>query len=270
MEKENNLSAGVNNEHHNHETLKEEAFKKQQAIMDKIYNLGFGEYIKEISNFDDAFDLEKHVPKKVSEIKKCVCCMDERTPYGIHAAGSGILLSDEEFEKYMLEENPDVISSHDGCGAGKIYCQLHGLPIEKSDDIAKEWAQKKAEKYKKEHIHLNFSDMIGNPNFHHARVCYIDTIGSFNYVREDNLLPAGFVVNEKGIGLKNALAENQVANDIVFGDHGLKEYFTPEKPFLIIVIAKIKKELDSLKMELISMIGDNPLIKIDGFVKEKE
>lgn len=266
MEKENNLT-GVNNEHHDHEALKKEAFEKQKQVMDKVYSMGFSEYVKEVPNFEDAFDLEKHVPEKVLEKKKCVCCMDERTPYGIHAAGSGILLSDEEFEKYMVEENPDVISSHDGCGAGKIYCQLHGLPVEKSDEIAREWAQKKAEKHGKEHVHLNFSDMTGSADFHHARACYIDTTGSFNYVREDNLLPAGFVVNKKGIGLKNALAENTVANNIMFGDHGLKDFFTPEKPFLAVIIAKTQEELDSLKEELAVSIGNNPLIKIDGFVK---
>jgi len=49
----------------------------------------------------DAFDLEKHKP--APELHRCVCCMDERTPIGVHAAGSGMLLSDADFAKYIAQ-----------------------------------------------------------------------------------------------------------------------------------------------------------------------
>jgi hypothetical protein len=267
MEQEKNLGTGVNSEHHNHESEKKEAFLKQHKIMGKIYAIGFGEYAKEVPNFEDAFDLNKHILEKSPEVKKCVCCMDERTPFGIHVAGSGILLTDEKLDEYIKENNPDAISSHDGCGAGKIYCQLHGLPEDKSDEIARGWAQETAKKYDKKHIHLGYNDMVGSPDFHHARVCYIDATGSFNYRRKDDLLPAGFVVNKKGIGLENALAENKVAITIMFDRHGLKEYFTPENPFLIVIIAEDQAELEELKKELDNAISNDPLIKIDGFIK---
>lgn len=269
MKKENNLGMGVTFEHHDHEAEKKAAFEAQQEVMDKIYSMGFSEYIKEVPNFEDAFDLSKHIPEKIKNLgnKKCVCCMDERTNYGIHVAGSAILLSEEEREKYMTEENPDIISSHDGCGAAKLYCRLNGLPEEKSDEIGREYAREEARKRGIGHVHFDYSDMVGSPDFHHARSCYIDAVGNFNYGREDNLLPAGFVVNLKSTSLKNALAENSVADTIMFGDHGLKNYFSPENPFLTIIIARTEEELDSLKKELSQSIGDNPLIKIDGFVK---
>jgi hypothetical protein len=242
------------------------AFAEQQMVMQEIYQQGFSEHIKSLADLGDNFNLEKHQLNPESGI--CVCCMDERTPRGKHAAGSGMLLSDEELDDFVKEAQPDSFSSHDGCGAAKLYCKKYGLPLEKSDEIAKEWAKEKADKYGKKYFHIPFSEMIGSKEFHSARVAYFDNTGIFNYDRKDKSLPQGFMINRRDLKKESALEEIKVALNIIFGDHGLKDLLTPENPFVMVAIASNQEELEQLKTELTGIeyqFGDR--VKIDGFVK---
>jgi len=104
-----------------HSAEKREAFEAQQTIMERIKEIGFAEYAETLPNLGDAFDLEKHKP--ADNLHCCICCMDERTPYGVHSAGSGILLTDADFDAYFKKSGADSISSHDGCGAAKLYAK---------------------------------------------------------------------------------------------------------------------------------------------------
>jgi hypothetical protein len=189
--------------------------------------------------------------------------MDERTPFGIHAAGSGILLPEYDFDIFMSKTNPDCLTSHDGCGAGKIYCLKNNLPLEDSDKIAKEWTMKMAEKYGKKHYHISYSEMVGSKEHHHARVCYFDATGQFNY---SDPLPAGFAVNRMDMPASVAIDEVSVAMDIIF-THGPKNLFDSENPFLLVAIGNNEEELSVLKQELSSLNNKyGKLVKIDGLL----
>lgn len=225
--------------------------------MQKIAEVGFAEYAKTLPNLADAFDLEKH---KAGQAQKCVCCMDERTPFGVHSAGSGILLSDDDFEKYFAEAKPDAISSHDGCGAGKLYAKKIGFEGD-SDQLAEKWAEKKAKEKGVVHIHLG----VEKP-FHFARVCYYDGTGKFNYEAVEGL-PAGFVVGRKFMTKEASLAECAVAKNIIFGDHGFGNLLNTENPFLFVAVAESESQIDELKKELTEMAGNyGTEVKIDGFI----
>jgi hypothetical protein len=243
------------NNGHLDENLKK-AFEEQQAIMQKIVEMGFAQYVKALPGLVDAFDLGKH---KAGNFVKCVCCMDERTPLGIHCAGSGILLSDEDFEKYFDWAKPDAISSHDGCGAGKLYAKKIGFKGD-SDLLAKEWAEKKAKEKGITHIHLG----VEKP-FHFARVCYYDGTGKFNYQGVEGL-PAGFVVDRKCMTKEASLAECAVAKTIIFGDHGFGNLLNENNPFIFVAVAESEQQLTELKAELSEMAKDyGKEVLVDGF-----
>jgi hypothetical protein len=251
-------------EHHgeSHEQEKTEAFQEQQVIMDKIKEVGFAKYAEHLPNLAKAFDLEAHKPQE--QLHKCVCCMDERTNFGIHAAGSGILLSDADFEKYFAEAQPDSISSHTGCGAAKLYCKKMGIEGD-PDAVAREWAQRKAKEKGIAHVHLE----VEKP-FHYARVCYYDSTGRFNFDGVEGL-PAGFVVGRKFMDKDACLAEVGVAKDIIFGDHGFGEnLLDKDNPFLLVAIAETQEQLNELKNELeekAKSMGGN--VVVDGFLAPK-
>ena len=248
--------------HGDHLAEKAEAFESQQEIMRKISEVGFAAYAETVPNLADAFDLEKH--KALEESGRCICCMDERTPYGIHSAGSGILLSDADFERYFKESGADAISSHTGCGAAKLYCEKMGL-VGDPDTIARQWAEKKAKEKGVPHVHLE----VEKP-FHNARVCYYDGTGKFNYKGVEGL-PAGFVVGRKYMSKDASLGEGGVARNIIFGDHGFgEELLNAENPFMFVAIADTEKEMAAFKKELLELtdsLGDN--VVIDGFVAPK-
>ena len=236
-----------------------EAFEKQQEIMRKIKEVGFATYSETITNLKDAFDLEKHKPAE--NLGKCICCMDERTPYGIHSAGSGILLEDKDFNAYFEKSGADSISSHTGCGAAKLYAEKMGL-VGDPDAIAREWAERKAKEKGVPHVHLE----VEKP-FHFARVCYYDGTGKFNFNGVEGL-PAGFVVGRKNMSKEASLGEGGVARNIIFGDHGYgEELLDEENPFMFVAVAtseKQRKELENELAELTKSFGKKVLV--DGFV----
>ncbi len=238
---------------------KAEIFEGQQEVMKKIDEMGFASYAETLPNLSDAFDLEKHKPTE--NIHRCICCMDERTPYGVHSAGGGILLSEQDFDKYFTESGGDSISSHDGCGAAKLYAKKMGLEGN-PDLIAREWAENKAKEKGVPHVHLG----VEKP-FHFARVCYYDGTGKFNYDGVEGL-PEGFVVGRRYMSKESSIGEAGVAKDIIFGDHGFgKEFLNKENPFLFVAIADTEKEVEELKKELAELVdsyGDEAVV--DGFV----
>ena len=254
----------LENEHMTTEEDKKiEVFEGQQEVMKKITEIGFANYAETLPNLSDAFNLEKHKPAE--NLHRCICCMDERTPCGIHSAGSGILLSEKEFDEYFKKSGSDSISSHDGCGAGKIYAEKMGLDVNDSDRIAKEWAEKKAKEKGVAHIHLG----VEKP-FHFARVCYYDGTGKFNHDGVEGL-PPGFVVGRKYMSKEASMAEASVAQNIIFGHHGFgKELLDAENPFLFVAVADTEKEMEKLKEELTGLVEDfGEEVLIDGFVAPK-
>jgi hypothetical protein len=164
----------------------------------------------------------------------------------------------------MQVAQPDAISSHDGCGAGKIYCRAHGLPEENSDQIARELAEEIAKEYGLPHRHISAAEMKKD---HVERVCYWDASGRINN-DSDSGLPNGFVVSRGYMNKENCLAEAGVALDIIFGDHGFgRELFSAENPFIIAAVAGDENQLAEMQKEISELkhpYGD--IVKIDGFI----
>ncbi|HCA67017.1 MAG TPA: hypothetical protein DEP11_02050, partial [Candidatus Jacksonbacteria bacterium] len=98
-----------------------------EAIMKEIYNGGMQAYIeKQVSHIEDAlsFDGKKFV----------VMCVDERLLFGqeglfnenecpVQTPGSFILCSKEEREKIFTNLPISGFTSHEGCGACKVYAK---------------------------------------------------------------------------------------------------------------------------------------------------
>jgi hypothetical protein len=248
--------------HGDHSAEKVEAFESQAEVMRKICEMGFARYADQLPNLPDAFNLEKHKPAE--DLHRCVCCMDERTSYGVHSAGSGILLADKDFDAYFAKSGADSISSHTGCGAAKLYCEKMGL-VGDPDTLAREWTERKAKEKRVPHIHLG----VEKP-FHYARVCYYDGTGRFNYKGVEGL-PSGFVVGRKYMSKEASLAEGGVAKNIIFGDHGFGEgLLNKENPFMFVAVADTDEQMSALKDELAELVASfGAKVAIDGFVASR-
>lgn len=243
-----------------HSPHKLTAFEGQAPMVDEIRQYGFEKFLKNVTNLQQAFDLSLNQPP---EANVALCCMDEGTPFGIHSAGSGLLLSEKDFANFIKQEKPDTITSHSGCGAAKLYCQKHGLKTSNPDEVAKAWALDMAKKYGLKYVHIE-TEQMNRPDFHDAQVCYVDATGKFNYAGADNL-PKGFVVNWRQ-GETAALAESEVAANIIFSDHGLESHLSEQKPFVYVAIGNNPEETENIKQKLQPLKEQfgNKII-IDGF-----
>lgn len=246
------------------EDQKIEAFEDQQEIMQRIMEMGFEKYAETLPNLLDAFDLEKHKPAENLDI--CICCMDGRTPFGVHSAGSGILLPKEELKKYFKESGATAIASHKDCGASKIYAEMMGLDVNDSDNIGEKRLEEMAKEMGVPYINLGVEK-----SFHSERVVYYDGTGKFNYAGVEGL-PEGFVVSRKYMTEESSLKECGIAKSIAFGHHGFgEELLNQENPFLFVVVAETEKEMQVLKKELagfVASFGDK--VAIDGFLVPKD
>lgn len=243
---------------HNHREAIENAHRAEDEIYQYVFKNGFSAYVESLADLPRAFELKK----------KCVCCMDEGTSEGYHAAGSGILLSEEDLEKYYNETGPEEITSHDGCGAAKLYAKAKGLDLDKADEYAREWAEAQAAKRGKRHRHVSANEMKRPAEGHFARTCYYDLTGSFNWDGVDGVL-AGFVVSRKFMNPDYALKEVSVAFGIAFSDHGLGDgLLTEDSPFYLVAIADNEDQLAAAKDELAKLEHSyGAKVRIDGFIK---
>jgi hypothetical protein len=257
----------------NHEKEKKAAFESQQGIMDKIREMGFARYAETLPNLKDAFDLEKH--QLGLGIKKCGCCMDEGTPWGVHGALQ--LLSDEEFDEWFQKNKPTHLSGHDGCGAeallAKKLVEEDAIDPDVARGIAARWIETKATKYGVGYVHIPKEEMK-RPDFHDARVCYVDATGRFNCDGVEGL-PKGFIVTHSFSNFEPTLLQAGVAEAIIFGDHGFGndgKFLNEENKFVFVPIADSWEELEKMKDELSEFKFANSLgkeIAIDGFVAPK-
>lgn len=247
----------MNNENNYIESEVEKYYQREDKIYRQITERGFANYVTTLENLPQAFRRKQN----------CICCMDEGTPWGMHIAGSGILMSPADLQDYYNQTKPDEITSHDGCGAARIYNESQDLPSENPDEAGKKWAQKLAKRFGIKHRHIVAEEMKRPSEGHFARICYYDLTGSFNYGGIAGL-PAGFVISRKFITPEYAQKEVAVALSISFGDHGLGNRLSFDQPFYLVAIAEDEGDLVKLKAELAKpseSYGNK--IKIAGFVK---
>lgn len=263
------------------------AFKAEEADMKKFYELGADVFMER--EFPD-------LKRSFSDRQKLVVCMDEGTAHKdingemkFCLAGSGILFpaADEEerldkVAKLLIERGVSDISSHGGCGAAGL-AYKRDFPdalatenvAEKIENYAKEWSDKLAAKIREfnkpaDRVHVIAEDMERPVEFHNARVVYFDGVGGFNPNIEIGL-PMGFVIERAYLPSEYTAEELKVAISIAFGHHGFGELFTSAEPFVIIVFAKDKKNLEALINEVAKVLESNKeykeeKIKVDGVV----
>ena len=231
-------------------------FREQEAMMQNIREIGFARYAQDLTELADAFRLKD----------RCMRCIDEGTPGGIHSAGSGILREKSEVLAAFRAAKVDRITSHDGCGAAVLYTKTHGFDPGRADDYGKAWAQEIAEELSLPYEHIDFSAMQRPKDFHIARVAYYDGTGRFDFSNVAGL-PAGFTISKKIQREADSLTEAQVASNIALGDHGFGELISPASPFMIVAIGESKKELTALQAELAKAeLPQDGRVAIDGFV----
>lgn len=229
-------------------------WNEQQPIFSQIYSIKMGKYIKTLSGPERAFMLTDWDLR----------CIDERMPGGVHLAGSGILMTEEQLSKTLNDLKISSVWTHAECGAAKLYAQKNGLDPSKSDDYAQAWGKKLAQQFG-----LKYSGHLSpKPSgLHIARLAYYDGTGTFDF-QKINGLPPGFIISRKYIESAYALVELEVAISIATGNHGFGDLITEKNPFLIVPISdshSANLSLDALITELKPLAENNPLIIIDGF-----
>jgi len=188
----------------------------------------------------------------------------------VHLAGSGILLSDKEFDDWFEKAKPDAISDHQNCGAAGVYVRRlmdeRGLSLQEAQDVMENWAKGKAAQEGLPYINIP-EERMSRPKYHDAQVCYYDGTGRFNYLGVEGL-PKGFIISRKYLTKELALKECVLVLSIAFGDHGLGPVvLTNENPFWLVAIGDSEKELRILKKELRGLEhGFDNNVVADGFV----
>jgi hypothetical protein len=236
-------------------------WKKQAVMFKPIEKVGMGEYVKMIQGMEEAFKLTDH----------CVHCIDDGTPGGIHAAGSGILMEESKAVEAMKKAKADGVWSHAGCGAAALYAKREGLDTTNPDEYGVVWAKHLAEQLGVPYRgHIKTEDMTRPSDMHNARVAYYDGTGKFDPSRVPDL-PPGFVISRRYLEPAYAAEEANVSVSIATGDHGYGELITSEEPFYIIPVGdpddpnfsveKLSVELD----ELVKKSGGR--VKVMGFTK---
>ena len=214
-------------------------FEEQKKIFEKIQKVGFVKYANSLKNISDFFTLQDHA----------IRCVDEGTPGGLHSAGSGILRDKSEVVTAFKKAGVTEITSHDGCGAAKLYARANGLDESKSDEYGKKFAKEIAHELALPYHHITAEEMARPKEFHIARVAYYDGTGTFN-LGDGKTFPIGFVISRKIQSKQTSLAEAGIALDIAFGHHGFGDLITEYNPFILIAIGATKEDVENLKSEL--------------------
>jgi hypothetical protein len=274
----------------NHEHVDISSFWEQQArALEEIKQAGgFAPYAETMPNLDEAFQSDDKLR-----------CIDEGTPDGFRAAGSGIAYVitaglDKGLKGYdaintgldaaaeaFRDADLDGVFSHEECGAAKLVygafsdefkSQLkkdHGITSsdEFGDYFAKELAKKMGKEYKGR---IGIGEMTRPSGAHVTRVTYIDGTGRFNPDAIEGL-PQGFVVSRKYLGAEQTAVEASVSVGISTGNHGFGKRIDSDHPHVLVAVGSPndpKLSTESLMKELQPLLSDpkykNKLI-VDGF-----
>lgn len=273
----------------NHGYVDISSFWEQQTEMhEKIKRAGgFQSYTdKGEYNLEDAFKADKELR-----------CIDEGTPDGFRAAGSGIAYVktaglDKSLNGYdaitsgvkaaaesFKDANLDGIFSHEECGAAKLVYEIfsdefkaqlkkdHG--IKTSDGFGDYFAEELAKEMGKEYKGCIGIDEMARPSGAHVtRFTYIDGTGKFNPAAVEGL-PQGFVISRKYLGAEQTGVEASVSINISTGNHGFGERITSEQPHVLVAVGNqndSKLSTKALMKELQPLANIyNGRVIVDGF-----
>lgn len=200
-------------------------YRQRQALVDAIRAQGMARYVAGIPDLARWF-----LPAD-----RWLRCIDEGTPGGVHLAGSGILLGVEEAANIARAAGVTAVTSHEECGAAKLWATQQGKEVRCSDDHGKQFAAEVAKRLGVSYCHLPIAEMSRPAGLHVARVIYYDGTGKFDPSHVPQL-PPGFVISRRYVTAKYASQECAIALSIALGDHGLGTLFTPHDPLLLVAI----------------------------------
>jgi len=191
--------------------------------------------------------------------------MDDRTEDGqLRLAGSGILLAEEIWIDWVVDilkkYNVDEITSHDDCGAARLYSISKWLDESKSDEYAKEFSKELAKISNLPYRHIIVE------NAHAARCVYVDFTNRFN-PKWIHWLPKGFEITARWLPLMHIIDEIEVAYTIATGSHWFGDRIDPNNQFYIFIVwtpdnfYKFVEELNKI------IINSEWNIRIDFFNK---
>ncbi|MCK9352344.1 MAG: hypothetical protein M0P76_06200 [Candidatus Pacebacteria bacterium] len=234
---------------------KDLVWKEQSRIFRKIKENGFEVYASSLKKLSDMFGVQDGY----------VRCVDEGTPGGFHAAGSGILRSKKEMLKIFRDAGVRGVTSHDGCGAAKMFAKANCKDETCGDAEGKKWAKELASELGVPYRHISFAKMQRPKEFHISRAAYYDGTGCFNF-GDGKKLPPGYIISRQIQSEKASLSEILLGLNISFGPNGFGERITEDEPFILVAVGKTKTDTVRLKKELRSL--EHPYGKkviIDGF-----
>lgn len=273
------------------EAQMQEEWDKQNAVMSEINDNCVADFLAEVG-----------VENGKVESHETVCCMDEGTAHiadgenKFAMAGSGILYPAASWLE-RLDRVADLfimlkvkkVTSHDGCGAAGIAWKRdggkEGTGCATADEYGKKWVAELQEvinaKLKVsgdgtvEIANVGSKEMVRPPEFHNARVVWVDGVGDFNPHKLGDKIPRGFLI-EYGLIKENAKTEEEreypfaellVAIDIALGSHGFGNKFTKESPLLIVVLAQNGIQMAVIREKVSLMIEKyGGRVKLDGVV----
>ncbi|MCX6809903.1 MAG: hypothetical protein NTZ65_04120 [Candidatus Berkelbacteria bacterium] len=178
--------------------------------------------------------------------KKILGCIDDGIEEAqSRAAGSYILLGEDEAMKLVWQNGFEYIGFHDDCGAVKKYLEDKGVFEPSSEQVnqeSKRWAKRLAQltKCKAKKMELT------RGHHHEARIAYYDGTGKMTSTMG---LPKGFIISRGVLRRDYACSEMVTATDIAF-NHGFNELYSPERSFIWAALGKDQNHAAELEGEL--------------------
>jgi hypothetical protein len=251
-----------------HEKLQKETWEQVKAKYEKLTLL---ETQPPEAVFGNAYEAAFIPPEKLEtgEVPDCVECIDERVNAKgrnkIAIAGSGVLMSripdkqeltgtdadllipNDEYRELvhnlrglMAKGHTIEVSSHEGCGAAKMYCDefekrtgkrpdAKKVEIMAAERLSKDLGLKERPKradYEKGDIRMN-----GKPQIHHAYAVVLDGTDRVNL---QTLGVDALQISAPLEPAKYTPKEAEAAGKILLGDHGIGPKYLPEVLFVAI------------------------------------
>lgn len=191
---------------------------------------------------------------------------DDPRPPAIRLAGAGILLgtsveASRDMTAKLIEDNGlALISYHRDCGAGAAMSSVG----ENGDLVVKRFATSVATEAGIEAVCAPLDRL---PHDHRAAAHYYCDAPCAPHAAN---LPAGFVTSRFAVTPEYGQRELQLAIAIAFGEHGFGELFTPERPYVIAVVAnpdqqlRYKQEVEAVKADLPLELRERVCVRMFG------
>lgn len=205
-------------------------------------------------------------------------CSDGRVLMGkkIGIAGSGLLLPDEEKDKFVSAYRGRIkeLTTHRDCGAAaKKFATLKPAEIPSGIETADQygvWCGKQlAEQLGARHRFLDLEQMASQ--HHNETAIVLDQTGEFDSTNLRNF-PTHFTCTGAALGFSEEYMKSELTTliGIALGDHGFGKRFDRANPFYVIVVANNYAELihwENVAKE-VSRVGERVAVK--GFVRPRE